>query len=74
MRSNLQAVGYAIEFVELPVGLTMEGRMTLCNMAMKGARAVVGVDDVTLEYVHNKPLAPKGAMGPGRGMVANPSV
>ena len=38
--------------------------MTLCNMAIEaGARCgLVGVDDVTLEYVHNKPLAPKGEL------------
>ena len=55
--------GYAIEFCGTAVeALTMEGRMTLCNMAIEaGARCgLVGVDDVTLEYFHNKPLAPKG--------------
>ena len=48
--------------------------MTLCNMAIEaGARCgLVGVDDVTLEYFHNKPLAPKGSSGTGRGMVAHP--
>ena len=57
------ATGYAIEFCGTAVeALTMEGRMTLCNMAIEaGARCgLVGVDDVTLEYFHNKPLAPKG--------------
>ena len=57
--------GYAIEFCGTAVeALTMEGRMTLCNMAIEaGARCgLVGVDDVTLEYFHNKPLAPKGEL------------
>ena len=42
--------------------LSMEGRMTLCNMSIEaGARAgMVGVDDTTLAYVHGRPFAPKG--------------
>ena len=41
----------------------MEGRMTLCNMAIEaGARCgLVAVDEVTLDYFRDKPLAPKGA-------------
>jgi 3-isopropylmalate/(R)-2-methylmalate dehydratase large subunit len=41
----------------------MEGRMTVCNMAIEaGARAgLVGVDDKTIEYVKGRPLAPTGA-------------
>jgi 3-isopropylmalate/(R)-2-methylmalate dehydratase large subunit len=41
----------------------MEGRMTVCNMAIEaGARAgMVAVDDTTLEYLRGRPFAPKGA-------------
>ena len=55
--------GYALEFAGSAVaGLTMEGRMTLCNMAIEaGARAgLVAVDQVTLDYVKDKPFAPQG--------------
>ena len=55
--------GFAIEFCGAAIqGLTMEGRMTLCNMAIEaGARCgLVAVDDVTLNYFRDKPLAPKG--------------
>jgi len=55
--------GYAIEFAGSAIcELTMEGRMTLCNMAIEaGARAgLVAVDDVTLNYVKDKPYAPRG--------------
>jgi len=43
--------------------MSMEGRMTLCNMAIEaGARCgLVAVDEVTLDYFRDKPLAPKGA-------------
>ncbi len=42
--------------------LSMEGRMTICNMAIEaGARAgVIGVDDTTIEYLREKPAVPKG--------------
>ena len=56
--------GYALEFMGTAIeGLTMEGRMTLCNMAIEaGARCgLVAVDDTTIEYFRDKPLAPKGA-------------
>jgi len=55
--------GYAIEFAgEAIEGLTMEGRMTLCNMAIEaGARAgMVAVDATTIDYLKDKPYAPKG--------------
>ncbi|MFI2810444.1 3-isopropylmalate dehydratase large subunit [Microbulbifer sp. JSM ZJ756] len=55
--------GYAIEFGGSAIrGLSMEGRMTICNMAIEaGARAgMVAVDQVTLDYVKDKPYAPKG--------------
>jgi 3-isopropylmalate/(R)-2-methylmalate dehydratase large subunit len=54
--------GYAIEFGgEAIRALSMEGRMTLCNMAIEaGARAgMVAVDDKTIEYVRGRPYAPK---------------
>lgn len=55
--------GYAIEFAGSAIrGLSMEGRMTLCNMAIEaGARAgMVAVDDTTIEYLGGRPFAPKG--------------
>ncbi len=55
--------GYAIEFAGSAVrGLSMEGRMTLCNMTIEaGARSgMVAVDDVTIGYVKGRPFAPKG--------------
>ncbi|MBM2884173.1 3-isopropylmalate dehydratase large subunit [Chromobacterium phragmitis] len=54
--------GYAIEFGgEAIRSLSMEGRMTLCNMAIEGgARSgLVAVDDKTIEYVKGRPYAPK---------------
>ena len=53
--------GYAIEFAGSVIrGLSMEGRMTLCNMAIEaGARAgMVAVDDVTIDYLRGRPFAP----------------
>jgi 3-isopropylmalate/(R)-2-methylmalate dehydratase large subunit len=55
--------GYTIEFAGSAIrGLSMEGRMTVCNMAIEaGARAgLVAVDDKTLEYVKGRPFAPSG--------------
>lgn len=54
--------GYAIEFAGSAIrGLSMEGRMTLCNMAIEaGARAgMVAVDETTINYVKGRPFAPK---------------
>ena len=56
--------GYTIEFGGPAVqALSMEGRMTVCNMAIEaGARAgLVAVDDTTLQYVKGRPFAPTGA-------------
>ena len=53
--------GYAIEFAGSAIrGLSMEGRMTLCNMAIEaGARAgMVAVDATTIDYVKGRPFAP----------------
>src|SRR4051794_20369470 len=55
--------GYAIEFGGSTVrALSMEGRMTVCNMAIEaGARAgMVAVDDKTIDYLKGRPLAPTG--------------
>lgn len=54
--------GYAIEFGGSAIrAMSMEGRMTLCNMAIEaGARAgMVAVDETTLEFVKGRPLSPK---------------
>src|SRR5258708_8681677 len=56
--------GSAIEFAGSTIrSLSMEGRMTVCNMAIEaGARAgMVAVDEVTLEYLKGRKFAPKGA-------------
>ena len=55
--------GHTIEFAgEAITYLSMEGRMTLCNMAIEaGARAgLVAVDEKTIEYVQNRPYSPQG--------------
>ena len=55
--------GYVIEFAgETIRSMSMEGRMTLCNMTIEaGARAgMVSPDEVTFEYLENRPYAPRG--------------
>jgi len=55
--------GYAIEFAGSTVrNLSMEGRMTLCNMAIEaGARAgMIAADDTTFAYLKGRPFAPQG--------------
>ena len=55
--------GFAIEFAGDAIeALSMEGRMTVCNMAIEaGARAgMVAVDEKTIEYVRGRPFAPSG--------------
>ncbi len=55
--------GFTIEFGGSAIrALSMEGRMTVCNMAIEaGARAgLVGVDEITIDYYRNRPLSPKG--------------
>ncbi len=55
--------GHVIEYTgEAIRALSMEGRMTLCNMSIEaGARAgLVAPDDVTFDYLKDKPRAPKG--------------
>jgi 3-isopropylmalate/(R)-2-methylmalate dehydratase large subunit len=56
--------GHAIEFAGSAIrDLSMEGRMTVCNMAIEGgARSgMVAVDDKTIEYLRGRPMAPAGA-------------
>ncbi|NVO24453.1 3-isopropylmalate dehydratase large subunit [Donghicola sp. C2-DW-16] len=56
--------GYVIEYCgEAIRNLSMEGRMTICNMAIEGgARAgLIAPDETTFEYVNGRPHAPKGA-------------
>jgi 3-isopropylmalate/(R)-2-methylmalate dehydratase large subunit len=57
--------GHAVEFGGSAVrALSMEARMTLCNMAIEGgARAgMVAVDETTINYLRGRPFAPKGEM------------
>ncbi len=57
--------GYAIEFAgEAIEALSVEGRMTVCNMAIEGgARAgMVAVDDTTVDYFKGRTFAPKGEL------------
>ncbi len=57
--------GYAIEFGgEVIRAMSMEGRMTLCNMSIEaGARmGMIAVDDTTLDYVRGRTYAPQGEM------------
>ena len=56
--------GHAVEFFGEAISqLSVEGRMTVCNMAIEaGARAgMIAVDDKTIEYFHGRPYAPKAA-------------
>ena len=55
--------GHVIEFAGSAIrGLSMEGRMTVCNMAIEaGARAgMIAPDDATFEYLQDRPMTPKG--------------
>ena len=57
--------GYALEFAgEAVAAMSMEARMTLCNMAIEaGARAgMVAVDQTTIDYLRGRPFAPAGEM------------
>jgi 3-isopropylmalate/(R)-2-methylmalate dehydratase large subunit len=57
-------VGHVIEYAgEVVRGLSMEGRMTICNMSIEaGARAgMIAPDDTTFAYLEGRPAAPKGA-------------
>ena len=57
--------GYTIEFGGSAIRkLSMEGRMTVCNMAIEaGARAgIIGVDQTTIDYIKGRPFAPSGEL------------
>ncbi len=57
--------GYTLEYAGSAIrGLSMEGRMTICNMSIEaGARAgMVAVDDVTLDYLRGRPFAPQAEL------------
>ncbi|MGI9212312.1 MAG: 3-isopropylmalate dehydratase large subunit [Methylococcaceae bacterium] len=57
--------GYTLEFAGSAIrSLSMEGRMTVCNMAIEaGARAgLIAVDEVTLAYLEGRPLSPTGVL------------
>ena len=59
------ATGHAIEFAGAAIrGLSMEGRMTICNMAIEaGARCgMVAVDETTMNYVAGRPFSPSGEL------------
>jgi 3-isopropylmalate/(R)-2-methylmalate dehydratase large subunit len=59
------AVGYAIEYTgETVRALSMEGRMTLCNMSIEaGARmGLIAPDETTFTYIKDRPMAPRGAL------------
>jgi len=72
--------GYTIEFAGSAIrALSMEGRMTVCNMAIEaGARAgLVGVDQKTIDYVKGRPMSPTGvewdhAVAYWRGLQSDP--
>ena len=74
------ATGHTIEFAGSAVqALSMEARMTLCNMSIEaGGRAgMVAVDDTTIEYLRGRPFAPSGelleqAEAYWRGLVSDP--
>lgn len=58
------ATGYVLEYTGSAIrGLSMEGRMTLCNMSIEaGARAgMIAPDEITFEYLRGRPYAPSGA-------------
>ena len=59
------ATGHTIEYNGSAISnLSMEARMTVCNMSIEaGARAgIMGVDDITLKYLYERPMAPSGEM------------
>ena len=74
------ATGYAIEFAGSAIrALSIEGRMTVCNMAIEaGARSgFVAVDEATIDYLRNRPQSPKGESWEGacdywRTLVSDP--
>ncbi len=58
------AVGHVVEFAGPAIeGLSMEGRMTVCNMTIEGGgrAGMIAPDETTFEWVEGRPAAPKGA-------------
>ncbi|MDQ2092932.1 3-isopropylmalate dehydratase large subunit [Rhodalgimonas zhirmunskyi] len=58
------AQGHAVEYAGSAIrGLSMEGRMTLCNLSIEGGArfGMIAPDQTTFEYLENRPNAPKGA-------------
>jgi 3-isopropylmalate/(R)-2-methylmalate dehydratase large subunit len=58
-------VGYAVEYAGSAIrALEVEGRLTICNLSIElGAKiGMVAPDDTTIEFLANRPLAPKGAL------------
>ncbi|KGT34789.1 isopropylmalate isomerase, partial [Vibrio parahaemolyticus] len=55
--------GYVVEFCgEAITDLSMEGRMTVCNMAIEGAKAgLIAPDETTFEYIKGRKFSPQGA-------------
>ena len=56
--------GHVLEYTGSAIrGLSMEGRLTLCNMSIEGGgrAGMVAPDDTTFEYIAGRPYAPKGA-------------
>jgi len=78
--STAGGTGYAIEFAGSAIeSLSMEGRMTVCNMAIEaGARVgMIAVDDTTINYIGNRPYAPtaeqwEAAVADWRNLVSDP--
>ncbi len=69
-------VGYAYEFAGPAIeALSMEERMTLCNMAIEGGArcGYVNPDATTFAYLQGRPFAPeRSGLGAGRGLVEQP--
>ena len=69
------ATGYFVEYAGSAIrNLTMEGRLTLCNLSIEmGARGgMVAPDEVTFEYIKGRENAPQGeGMGSGYGILEN---
>src|SRR3954449_7531953 len=61
--------GYAIEFAGAPIeGLSMEGRMTVCNMTIEGGgrAGMIAPDEITFEWLSGRPAAPDSVPGEWR--------
>ena len=70
--------GHVVEYAgEVVRGLSMAGRMTICNMSIEaGARAgLIAPDDTTYRYIQGRPMAPKaGRFRAGGGVLAHPAL